>query len=75
MRPRRALRLAALTAAVTTLAAFVLLNSSVHGGVRKQRRRVSSLRVEGVSSLGGGRVWSDVALSVGLSEGLAGAIS
>lgn len=44
MRPRRALRLAALTAALTTLATFVLLNNSVHGGVRKQRRRVSSHR-------------------------------
>ncbi|XP_050707347.1 polypeptide N-acetylgalactosaminyltransferase 14-like isoform X2 [Eriocheir sinensis] len=50
MRPRRALRLAALTAAVTTLAAFVLLNSSVHGGVRKQRRRVA----QGMGGGGGG---------------------
>lgn len=42
MRPRRALRLAALTAAATTLAAFVLLNNSVHNGVRRQRKRVAS---------------------------------
>ncbi|KAK8388591.1 hypothetical protein O3P69_020529 [Scylla paramamosain] len=42
MRPRRALRLVALTAAATTLAAFVVLNASVHSGVRRQRKKVSS---------------------------------
>ncbi|MPC09506.1 hypothetical protein E2C01_002120 [Portunus trituberculatus] len=42
MRPRRALRLIALTAAATTLAAFVVLNASVHSGVRRQRKKVST---------------------------------
>lgn len=70
MRPRRALRLAVLTALVTTLATFVLLNNSVHGGVRKQRRKVSSWGGGGI----GVNVWPPwhVSISVEGPEGVIG---